>query len=54
MAHMPGGPYGSRQKDENDIYTVLVIIGCAAVALAIGFVIYKSNELLGVPFPSFA
>lgn len=54
MAHTPGSPYGSRQQPDNDIYTVLVIIACAAAALALGFVIYKSSTLLGVPFPSFS
>lgn len=52
MANMPGGSYRSSGKPDNDIYTALVIVACGVVGLAIGFVIYKSIELLG-SIPSF-
>ncbi|MBX3393999.1 MAG: hypothetical protein KF841_01390 [Phycisphaerae bacterium] len=49
----PGG-YGSRPAPENDIYTVLLGIALALVAGTFTFAIIRANELLGVPFPSFA
>lgn len=52
MANMPGGSYGTRGKPDNDVYTVLVIVGCCVVGLALGYVIYKSIDLLGA-IPSF-
>lgn len=51
MATQPGG-YG-RSKPGNDIFTVLAAIALAVVAFALGYVIYRCNELLGEPFPSF-
>ncbi len=51
MATQPGS-YG-RSKPGNDIYTVLAAIALAVVVFALSYVIYRSNELLGEPFPSF-
>jgi hypothetical protein len=52
MAGQPGGS-GPRTSPTNDIYTVLVGIGAFAVIATLAFVIYRCNELLGKPFPSF-
>jgi hypothetical protein len=53
MAQRPGGSHATRQRAGNDIYTVLAILAFVAVAGTLGFVIYRCNELLGTPFPSF-
>jgi len=53
MATRPGGSRVSRQRAGNDIYTVLAAVALFAVAATLGFVIYRCNELLGTPFPSF-
>ncbi|HWL92393.1 MAG TPA: hypothetical protein VNT79_02575 [Phycisphaerae bacterium] len=45
--------YSSRPAG-NDIYTVLLGAAVAVVAGTLGFVIYQSVALLGVPFPSFS
>lgn len=44
----------SKPRADNDVYTVLVIIGFVVVAATLGFVMYRCNELFGSPFPSFA
>ena len=41
-------------RPSNDIYTVLLAIGLAAVCGTIAFVIYRSTELFGTAFPGFA
>ncbi len=53
MAQTPGGPYRKPAKAANDIYTALLGFGLFTVASALGFVIYRTHELLGTPFPSF-
>lgn len=45
--------YGSRPAPGNDIYTILLGIALAFVLGTVGFVIYRCNDLLGFPFPSF-
>ncbi len=52
MAQTPG-PRRPRAQPGNDIYTALVAMALVAVAGTIGFVIYRTNELLGTPFPGF-
>ncbi len=49
----PSG-YSSRPAPGNDIFTVLIISAFAIVAATLGFAIYKSTALLGIPFPMFA
>lgn len=55
MAQMPD-PVASapRVAASNDIYTALTIISTAVVLAAIGFVLYRTNELMGTPFPGFS
>ncbi len=56
MAQMPGtpGPQRLHGKAENDIYTVLLSIGMAAVMGTVGFVIYRCVQLFDTPFPGFS
>ncbi len=53
MSQLPPSPGSGapRGKAQNDIYTVLVCIGLFALLGALGFVIYRCNELLGTPLP---
>lgn len=46
-------PVGPRIFYANDIYTVLSGIALVAALGAVSFVIYRSNELFGTPFPGF-
>jgi len=50
MAQMPE-PAGPRIPASHDIYTALVAIALAIVAGTLGFVIYRTNELMGTPTP---
>lgn len=46
-------PVGPRINYPNDIYTVLASIAVLATVGAISFVLYRSNEIFGTPFPGF-
>jgi hypothetical protein len=50
----PQGSPQPRVRAENDIYTLLLAIALALVLGAIGFVIYRTYQLLGSAFPGFA
>ena len=45
------GMPGSRQRADNDVYTMLVITACVFVVFAIIAVIVRSGDLLGTHLP---
>ncbi|MFN0135227.1 MAG: hypothetical protein ACKVS9_03820 [Phycisphaerae bacterium] len=49
MSSMPGGSFGSGRPGpaDNDIYTVLALIGFLAGLIAMFYVIYRASTLFG-------
>jgi len=54
MAGLPSSGYKPSRASDNDLYTAMAIIAFAFVLGAFVFVIIRSNELFGTPFPGFA
>ena len=54
MARQPtGGFQQQRAKTAHDVFTALLILAFAFVLGTIIFVVYRSDDLFGVPFPGF-
>ncbi len=54
MAGIPSGFKAPRARAENDLYTAMAAIAFTFVLAAIVFVIIRSNDLFGTPFPGFS
>lgn len=54
MAGLPSGFKAPRARADNDLYTAMVIIAFGFVLAAIIFVIVRSIDLFGTPFPGFS
>ena len=51
MAGIPSGFKAPRARAENDLYTAMAVIGFGFVLAAFIFVIVRSIDLFGTPFP---
>ena len=54
MAGLPAGFKAPRARSDNDLYTAMAIIAFGFVLASLIFVIVRSIDLFGTPFPGFA
>lgn len=54
MAGLPSGFKAPRARADNDLYTAMAAIAFGFVLASIIFVIIRSIDLFGTPFPGFS